>query len=99
GIQKGIDEALRFGTAVVGDISNTLVPFELLARSTLAGLVFYELIRFNALDPGAFVDDARRQLDGLIVTDRVRLSLAAHAPYSVAPLVFSAIRTAVDADS
>ena len=44
------------GTAIVGDISNTLVTFEPLARSPLAGVVFYELIRFNAPDPAAFVD-------------------------------------------
>src|SRR5439155_5826366 len=89
-IQNGIDEAVQCGTAVVGDISNTLVPVESLTRSTLAGVVFYELIRFSDLDPVAFVDAARRQLDGLHATDRVRVSLAAHAPYSVAPAVFTA---------
>lgn len=96
GVQKGIDEAVRFGTAVVGDISNTLVPFELLSRSPLAGVLFYELIRFNAPDPTGFVDQALRQVSALPASDRVRISLAAHAPYSVSPLVFRAIRSAVD---
>ena len=80
------------GRRVVGDISNTLVPFELLTRSPLAGVVFYELIRFNAPDPVGFVEQARRQMSALTDTDRVRVSLAAHAPYSVSPLVFRAIR-------
>ena len=86
------------GTAIVGDISNTLVAFEPLARSRLAGVVFYELIRFNAPDPEGFVDAAWREIEALEPTERVRVSLAAHAPYSVAPLVFRAIRKAVDRD-
>jgi cytosine/adenosine deaminase-related metal-dependent hydrolase len=95
-VQNGIDEAVRFGTAVVGDISNTLVPVALLARSPLAGVVFYELIRFNAPDPTGFVNHALRETSALPSSDRVRVSLAAHAPYSVSPLVFRAIREAVD---
>jgi len=96
GVQNGIDEALRFGTAVVGDISNTLVPVALLARSPLAAVVFYELIRFNAPDPTGFVNQALSQVSALPSSDRVRISLAAHAPYSVSPLVFRAIRETVD---
>jgi cytosine/adenosine deaminase-related metal-dependent hydrolase len=96
GVHNGIDEAVRFGTAVVGDISNTLVPVALLARSPLAGVVFYELIRFSAPDPTGFVDQALRQISVLPSSDRVRISLAAHAPYSVSPLVLRAIREAVD---
>ena len=38
-------------------------------------------------------------IDALAPTERVRVSLAAHAPYSVAPLVFRAIRSAVDRDA
>jgi cytosine/adenosine deaminase-related metal-dependent hydrolase len=95
-IGAAIAESVSCGTAVVGDITNTLVTFDPLARSDLAGVVFYELIRFNASDPRAFVEQAARQLDTLMPTDRVRSSLAAHAPYSVAPLVLRAIRDAVD---
>ena len=96
GVQNGIDEAVRFGTAVVGDISNTLVPAALIARSPLAGVVFYELIRFNAPDPTGFVEQALREVSVLPSSDRLRISLAAHAPYSVSSLVFRAIREAVD---
>ncbi|MGE3955309.1 MAG: amidohydrolase family protein [Vicinamibacterales bacterium] len=96
GIRSGIAEALAAGTALVGDISNTLVPFELLASSALGGVVFYELLRFNAPDPGQVVADACRQIDALSSVPHVRPSLAAHAPYSVAPLVFRAIREAMD---
>jgi cytosine/adenosine deaminase-related metal-dependent hydrolase len=97
-IDRAIVEAVASGTAVVGDISNTLVTFAPLARSPLAAVVFYELIQFAASDPRAFVDAACRRLESLVPTDTVRCSLAAHAPYSVAPLVFRAIREAVDRD-
>ena len=95
-IERAIDEAIASGTALVGDISNTLVTFAPLARSALAGVVFYELIQFAAPDPRAFVEARCRQLEVLAPTERVRCSLAAHAPYSVGPLVFRAIREAVD---
>jgi len=95
-VHDAIAEALRCGTAAVGDISNTLVTFDPLAASPLAAVVFYELIRFNATDAAAIVNQALRQVSALPSSDRVRISLAAHAPYSVSPLVFRAIREAVD---
>jgi len=96
GVEEGIAESVRCGTALVGDISNTLVTFAPLTRSALAGVVFNELIRFNAPDPEAVVGAARAQLATLPESDRVRTSLAAHAPYSVSPLVFRAIHHDLD---
>lgn len=95
-IDSALKEAVACGTAVVGDISNTLVTFGPLTRSSLAAVVFYELIRFNTPDPAGVVAKAVADLDGLVPTERVRTGLAAHAPYSVAPLVLRAIRQAVD---
>jgi cytosine/adenosine deaminase-related metal-dependent hydrolase len=97
-VDCAIDEAVRSGTAVVGDISNTLVTFAALARSPLAAVVFYELIRFAAADARSFVEARCRQIEALVPTEGVRRSLAAHAPYSVSPLVFRAIREAIDRD-
>jgi len=96
GVAAGIREAIDCGTVLVGDISNTLAAFEPLAASALGGVLFYELIRFSVSDPDGFVEQAQRQIDSLSSTERVRVSLAAHAPYSVAPLVLRAIRRAVD---
>src|SRR5947207_9126087 len=95
-VDRGVMEAVACGTAIVGDISNTLVTFGPLTRSPLAAVVFYELIRFNTADPAGVVAHACRELEALVPTERVRASLAAHAPYSVAPLVLRAIRVAVD---
>ena len=97
-MEQAIAESVACGTVVIGDISNTLVSFTALARSPLAGVVFYELLGFNASDPSALVAQACREIDALGREDRIRTSLAAHAPYSVAPLVFSAIHQAIDRD-
>ncbi len=95
-VDAALEEAVACGTAIVGDISNTLVTFGPLTRSSLAAVVFYELIRFNTPDPAGVVAKAIADLEALVPTERVRASLAAHAPYSVAPLVLRAIRQAVD---
>jgi cytosine/adenosine deaminase-related metal-dependent hydrolase len=98
-IDAAIEELLRSGTAVVGDIGNTHASFPRLAASPLAGVFFWELIGFNlgeGADFDAMVTHALDDLGALPVSDRVRVSLAAHAPYSVAPLFFRAIKKAVD---
>ncbi|HVB36919.1 MAG TPA: amidohydrolase family protein, partial [Vicinamibacterales bacterium] len=95
-IATAIEEARQAGTAAVGDISNTLAPFNLLAHSGLRAVVFREIIGFHPADAEAVVRAACEEIDALDATARVRPSLAAHAPYSVAPLLFRAIRRAID---
>jgi cytosine/adenosine deaminase-related metal-dependent hydrolase len=97
-VETAVEQSSAHGTAVVGDISNTLVSFEPLARSPLAAVVFYELLGFNVRQPGEFVAHARREIDALGPAERVRTSLAAHAPHTVAPLVFRAIRQSLAHD-
>jgi aminodeoxyfutalosine deaminase len=95
-VERAVVEAIGFGTAIVGDVGNTLVTFGPLSHSALAGVVFYELLGFNAPDPAGLVEQASRAIDALAPTDRVRVSLAAHAPSSVAPLVLRAMRREID---
>lgn len=90
--KQAIGEARAAGTALVGDISNTLVTVRLLAEGGMPGVVFYELLRFNEPDPIGRVQRARQQLEALPPIDDVRTTIAPHAPYSVAPLLFRAIR-------
>lgn len=99
GLERGIAASVAAGTAVVGDISNTLVPFAPLAASPLAGVVFHEMLRFNAPDPDGVVREAVAAIQALPAAADVRASLAAHAPYSVAPAVLRAMRAAMDADA
>jgi cytosine/adenosine deaminase-related metal-dependent hydrolase len=91
-----IRRAQASGTALVGDISNTLVTLPLLREAGLAARVFYELLGFNAPDADALVAAARQQADAVAGGD-LRVTLAPHAPYSVAPPLFAAIRRDLDA--
>jgi aminodeoxyfutalosine deaminase len=96
--RAGIEEARASGTGLVGDISNTLVTVPLLRDAAMPARVFYELLGFNAGDPVGRVLEARGHLDRTGGTDAdVRVALAPHAPYSVSPGLFSAIREDLDA--
>lgn len=94
----GIEEARASGTGLVGDISNTLVTVPLLRDAAMPARVFYELLGFNTDDPAGRVLEARGHMDRTGSADPdVRIALAPHAPYSVSPGLFSAIREDLDA--
>jgi cytosine/adenosine deaminase-related metal-dependent hydrolase len=91
-------EALETGTVAVGDISNSLASVAVMVETGLRGVVFHELLGFRETS-SALVDRteplraaARERGDGL-----VRVSVAPHAPYSVSPELFRAVRAAVSA--
>ena len=92
-----IGRARASGTGLIGDVSNTLVTVPLLREARMPAQVFYELTGFNHPDPAARVRDARAHIS-LAGADGggVRVSLAPHAPYSVSPALFKAIRADVD---
>ena len=98
--RQAIQEARASGTALVGDVSNTLVTVPLLRDAGMAAQVFYELLGFNDTDGLARVWDARTKLaEHRGKHQAVRVALAAHAPYSVSPELFRAIRADIDGDS
>jgi aminodeoxyfutalosine deaminase len=95
--RRAIAAARTSGTGLVGDISNTLVTVPLLRDAGVAAQVFHELLGFNVADPAARVAAASAAIDAVRAFESdVRLSLAAHAPYSVSPGMFRSIRAAVD---
>jgi cytosine/adenosine deaminase-related metal-dependent hydrolase len=93
-IAEAIGGAHASGTAVIGDVTNTLAAYELLADSQLAAAIFRELLGFNAADPGAVVASASAALEDLTPIAWLRPSLVPHAPYSVSPDLFRAIAAA-----
>jgi len=95
--RAGIEEARASGTGLIGDVTNTLVTVPLLRDASMAARVFYELLGFNADDPAARVSQARAAMSVHAGGGDLRCSLAPHAPYSVSPGLFAAIRDDVDA--
>jgi cytosine/adenosine deaminase-related metal-dependent hydrolase len=93
-IADAVLDAHAAGTAVVGDVTNTLASYELLADSQLAAAIFRELLGFNAADPAQVVAGARAQIDALTPLRWLRPSIVPHAPYSVSPDLFRAIAAA-----
>jgi len=97
-IPEAIDEARRCGTALIGDISNGLVTSRVLAERRLAALVFHELIGFKSQNAGKTMADALAHLAVMPSNGLLRHSLAPHAPYSVSPALFRAIKAEVGRD-
>jgi aminodeoxyfutalosine deaminase len=97
--RDAIADARASGTALIGDVSNSLVTVPLLNEAGIPAHVFFELLRFNARNPDEIVRDARAQVAALPKSPMIRVSLAPHAPYSVAPGLFEAIRRELDADA
>ena len=90
-IESAIREARASGTAVVGDVSNTLAAHQLLGESALAGAMFFEILGFNATEPQQVVADARARLEALPDRPAWLRTVVPHAPYSVSPDLFRVI--------
>jgi cytosine/adenosine deaminase-related metal-dependent hydrolase len=91
-------EARAFGTAALGDISNSLASVQALAEADVDGLVFHELLGFKDLDGRAVIDTRAVRRDiAARAPAHVRVSVCPHAPYSTSPELFRAIRAEVDA--
>lgn len=93
-------EAVEAGTVAIGDIGNSLASVEAMAAAGLHGIVFHELLGFKETS-GALIERtaaaraAARERAGA----RIRVSVAPHAPYSVSPELFQAVRHAVSASA
>jgi cytosine/adenosine deaminase-related metal-dependent hydrolase len=96
-IGGAVADLRRFGTSVVGDISNTFASVPSLAASPLAACVFYEMLGFADDSPAARVA-GKRDMARAIARDRVRISLVPHSPYSVSPALFRELATLANQD-
>ena len=101
-VVRAIDDAVRearaFGTALVGDVTNTLATSRPLREHGMAGVVFYELLGFRSEDAGGVMEEAAARLGSEEASDWLRHTLAPHAPYSVSPALFGLIRAALQRD-
>lgn len=95
-IRGAIDEMYRAGTALVGDIANTLDSVAPLEAGPVDAVVFREVLGFDVSAGGAeaMADELAELASGRADT-RVSLRAAAHAPYSVSPSLFRALAARV----
>lgn len=85
-IEAAVAEARACGTALVGDVGNTLASLEPLGRSGIAGVVFKELLGFDVSPVAAAAMVREEAVEAArLGSPRLRVALAAHAPYSVSP--------------
>jgi cytosine/adenosine deaminase-related metal-dependent hydrolase len=81
------------GTIAVGDISNTLMSVTPVGLSSLRAIIFHEVLGWDpkkADEALAAADQRWVRLD--TGSASVRVELAAHAPHSVSPELFDALR-------
>jgi len=95
--QAAIRQARLTGTSLIGEVTNTLATVPLLREAAMPAFVFYELLGFAGRGADEQVAAARRAIAALPHGGDLRLSLAPHAPYSVSPALFAAIRGDLDA--
>jgi aminodeoxyfutalosine deaminase len=102
GVAQAIDDAIRearsFGTGLVGEVTNTLETSRALEKHGMAGVVFHELLGFRTEDAIRVMEEATARLAKEHGSDRLRHTLAPHAPYSVSPVLFGLIRDALRGD-
>jgi cytosine/adenosine deaminase-related metal-dependent hydrolase len=94
-VESAIDEARRYGTALMGDVSNTLASSAALREQDMPALVFHELLGFPAEQASAVAAAGLAALAHVTDTDQLRHTLSPHSPYSVSPALFGEIRTAL----
>ena len=85
-------ECRRCGTALVGDIANTLDSLDTLRTECIDATLFHEFLGFDigAADADNLVEPVSRQITEQL-NGRVQIRAAAHAPYSVSAELFYAI--------
>jgi cytosine/adenosine deaminase-related metal-dependent hydrolase len=97
---SAVREAVETGTVAIGDISNSLASVGVLAAAGVQGLVFHELLGFRETSGALIERTAPARTAALECAGScVRVSLAPHAPYSVSPELFRAVRAAVSASA
>jgi cytosine/adenosine deaminase-related metal-dependent hydrolase len=92
--QLGISECLRHGITTVADMSDLEDSLEALFASPLRGVFYWEVfgVEKDAADQTwADLDDRYERLKDRYSSDRLRIGISPHAPYTVRPSLYRRI--------
>ena len=95
-VREAVAALRAAGTVAVGDISNALITPAVLASAGLPAVVFHELMGFRDV-AGRTTVEAAVARHAALSSPGVRIATAPHAPFSVSPELFCAIRDDVQA--
>jgi 5-methylthioadenosine/S-adenosylhomocysteine deaminase len=89
----GALEAIRSGVSTVADGSDSGQVLDILIESGLRGIVYHEVFGPDERELPASMEGLKRALDAMAprATERVRLGVSPHAPYTVSPALFRAV--------
>lgn len=91
-IDTALADARATGTALIGDVTNTLMSAPRLRRAGMPATLFHEILGFRPVDVVGMVRQARERLNAAVGNGAGLLgAVAAHAPYSTAPSLFREI--------
>jgi cytosine/adenosine deaminase-related metal-dependent hydrolase len=90
-IRRGLEECLRSGTTLVGDISASGASFPVLRDAPLRAVVFRELLGLTEERACRAWADAENWLDVTQSSATCRPGLSPHAPYSVRASLFKRV--------
>jgi cytosine/adenosine deaminase-related metal-dependent hydrolase len=88
-ISSGLNESLRYGTTLLGDISGQGLSWPILSRAPARAVVFFELLGLPRSRIRRAWVDAVAWLQGHPATATCRPGLSPHAPYSVHVLLYA----------
>lgn len=82
-IQKGIDQSLKAGVCLIGDISAGGHSWNLLSKSKLGGVVYFELLGLKRGRAQLALEEFLGWIERLTPHDYLSPGVSPHAPYSV----------------
>jgi len=88
-IRAGLDESLRHGTTLLGDISAGGMSWPFLADAPLGSIIFYELLGLTKERAERSLEAAHAWLESCPASTHCRPGLSPHAPYSVRTELFA----------
>ena len=94
-IEQAVTAARASGTGLFGDIGNTLEAMPVLVTSSVAARLFCEVLAFSDDRAVSVVGSAVEDLCAVVQTNKFRVGLAAHAPFSVGRAAFAALDQAI----